>query len=681
MSRGCRMCQRSAHARTTHATNTQPAINPAGQNSLCANVGPPRHNVLVGTTVGIEVQVMSRRITLTFASVDCDRCGGRRLKTQPCAECGRLPLAHETQPDLERRVRAISQIRAAPARELASRPVPHSYDEAVDEVQGLVRNATRALDGLSRGTRSADVVSEALADLDARVAHWTGRQPRPYTNRARSLGRSLQLLRRGLDEFVLALGEPTMLAAQARERRGQDLIDHAVEELQKERQVSEAEALLNAPDALAAVGYSARTTAVDADTLEALDKRLQELAGRDESSHAVGLGLQLHLFRQLMLVVLDFEESLAVANAAEFEIGDLTAICQDPQWQARHGVVTAQFSSAVFNLARIDEANDLEAAGAAMQLVMQCRDGVIRHCLATILASNSHDGSSLMLRTAGSVIKQAARAYPALLLDDNLSEDLRHAGAHYDYDVVDDQFVARTQSGAEIRLDIDDFLDKVLGYVQTSISLLMAVIAAVAVQGIDLDLSRHTPERDLLGAMSLLAGYVGIQDASVRLDRPTLLLEGRGQVPDLTTVAAGLAAIAPDGVEWIKAELTQTDGAIRRWQAPVSAFRAFTLRTSATEDSVELLAYARLMSNIEIDEHPAWDEEMWAGVGVAVANGLAALDIRDQIRLMREVRTLALSNGCERVAYAATQVLRSLRHAPPTVVTVPPAFTRDRTQG
>jgi hypothetical protein len=618
---------------------------------------------------------MSRGMSLMFATITCDRCGGVRLMSQPCAECGLRPRPHETQPDLERRRKLLRELKGAAPMGLDD--VSTNVDDALDEIPTLIRNVTSALARASKTTsRSARGLIEAFAALDARVTFWSQRQPRPATNRGRSLGRSLQLLRRGLGVFADALGEPTMLAAQAKESEGQRLIDAAVEELKSLREIGESEQLLSA-DGLGPIGASARALAGGDEALELLDQKLQRIAGREESDRPLGLGLNLHLFRQLMLALLDIEECLEVARAAEEELGDLSSICLDPGWQARHGVVTAQFSSAAFNLSRIDEENDLEAAGAALQLVMQCRDGVIRHCLATLLATDATAYHALTRRGTGYVIKNSSSRFPQLRLEENLPQGLRHAAAHADYDVVDDMFVTNF-GGTEVRLTLDEFLDQVLGYLQTSVSLLVALLSATSVQGIELEISRHTPERDLLAAMAMLVGFVGFADASVVREQSMLRVAGAGDVERFSTAAAGLAAIAPETVERICAWITDDQGETRVWEAPVAPYREYAMRDPVLSEPDSLIAMAQLMSAVRIDSQSAWNTDVWAGIAMLIFNQTDAWPLRERVRRLREVRDLARANEQPVVGDTITTILRALRQANPSAaVPSSTAFIRE----
>ena len=617
---------------------------------------------------------MQHKISLRFSKISCDRCGGERLMTEACPDCGLRPRPHEVQPDLDRRRRILAEFEATAPSEPGM--VPTDLDSATNEVPELMERVTRALAAAARGGHSARDIVEAFARLDARVAYWSRRHPRPETNRARSLGRSLHLLREGLGVFATALSASNMVEAQARESEGQRLIDAAVAEIATLREIDQSEELLGAPNAFGLIGASARQAGGGDVALAKLDERLRQLAGRSEDPSSLGLGLNLHVFRHIMLVALDLDECLEVARFAENLIGDLSAVCNDPRWQARQGVVTAQFSTAAFNLSRIDEANDLEAAAAALQLVMQCRDGVVRHCLATMAATDAGDFETLTLRGSGAVIKSAARQYPELRLDENLSQLLRHAGAHYDYDIVDDHFVTRDSAGADVSLTVEEFLDQVLGYLQTSVSLLLAVTAAIATQGLDLEVSRHTPERDLLAVMTMLVGFTGFVEPSVTRQGEVLRIAAQGDAGILAVAVAGIAAIAPDNVHEVFARVTETDGSIRTWQAPIGPFHDYLQRPEGGSAVEETIALSRVMSVVRLDSEPLWDADTWSAISMQALSAVTDLPFRERVQLITELRDLARTNGQAEVAETLTHVLQVIRQGSTDAVAVPSAFVR-----
>jgi hypothetical protein len=80
---------------------------------------------------------MPRGITLKFAVIECDRCAGTRLLTQPCPECGLPPRRHETQPDLDRRRRILAELEAAET--APSTLVPEDLGDAAGEILNSYR--------------------------------------------------------------------------------------------------------------------------------------------------------------------------------------------------------------------------------------------------------------------------------------------------------------------------------------------------------------------------------------------------------------------------------------------------------------------------------------------------------------------------------------------------------------
>lgn len=601
---------------------------------------------------------MSRHgMSLSFASIACDTCGATRLMTQRCPVCGFRPRRHETQFDLERRRQVLHAFLTS---DVQLTPVTEGLHDAIALMPTLIADVRRELSRVARGGRDAHGVIQAFARMDSQVAHWSRRHPRPVTNRARAFGRSLSLLRQGYGVFAGALGSDTILIAQDAQTDGQALIDAAVAEIEKLQEISAVEEMLSGSAAFSQVGEAARASAGGEEMLATLDERLREMCGGPTTEAQVGIGLNLLLLRHLTLVLFDLEETLEVADVADAQMTSLPSVCCAPAWQARHGVVTAQFSTAAFNLSFIDESNDLEAATAALQLVMHCRDGIIRHCLATMFADDADDYQRLHQSGAGALIKRAAGEWPSLMLDENLSQVVRHAAAHSDYDIVNDQFVTH-RGGEAVRLDLDEFLDAVLGYFQTAVSLVMALTRATAAQGVELELSRHTSERDLFGVMSLMLGFVGLSEATVERAGSALRIEAVGDPDRMSTAGAAIAAVAPESLTRVEATLRSTSGAIHMWEAPLQAFREYAQRPPADSEVEDVLALARVSATISLDDENVWSGDTWGGVAMVVFNGTAELSCVERVRKFKEVRDLTAAAGLTGVAGGLTVILEGLR--------------------
>lgn len=597
-------------------------------------------------------------MSLSFVTIECDRCAATRLMTQPCPECGLPARRHETQPDLERRRRILREFLAA---DIPVRPVSDDLTDAIASISKIMAEIQGSLSRAARSRRDAHEVVQAFAKMDAQVAHWSRRHPRPDTNRARSFGRSLSLLRQGYGVFAEALGAETMLLAQDLQTQGQELIDAATDEIGKLNEIGEVERLLAGPAAFSQIGESARVAAGGGEMLATLDERLRQMTGGSADPAQMGIGLNLLLLRHLMLVLFDLEQALEVADAAEEHMGLLQPVCNSPRWQARHGVVTAQFSTVAFNLSTLDECNDLEAVTAALHLVMQCRDGIIRHCLATMFATDDADYERLHGQGAGKLIKSAVQRWPGLFLEENLSEPVRHAAAHFDYDIVDDHFITRGSLGEDVPFHIGEFLDAVLGYFQTAVSLVMALTRATATQGIELELSRHTPERDLLGVMSVMLGFLGFSDTTIERADTVLRVAATGDPQQMSTAAAAIAAVAPVDLTHAQATINSSSGDTHSWEAPLQPFRDYASRPPSASEVDDLLALARVVSTIRIDGGSVWDGDRWGGVAMLIFNGTKAMPVVERVRRFREVRDLTSAAGLTEVAGGLTVILEGLR--------------------
>lgn len=621
--------------------------------------------------------LVAKKMSLSFASTTCSRCGGVRLLANACPDCGARPRPREVQPDVVRRQAVLKEFdegRDDYCCDASS--IPRQVEAAMGRVGALTKSLQDALSSAAavRPGAATELVS-AFAELDAFVQVWTRRHPRPHTNRARAFGRSLVLLQQGFEVFTRALAARSIHQAQTIEREGQALIDAGTDAISKLREIASSEDLLSLPDQFNAMGLKARAAGGGDQPLELLDARLQMLAGRSSTEVSVGLGLNLSMFRHMMLACLDLEECLAVTRVAEESIGHLAEICSDPWWQRRHGVVMAQFSSATFKLSRIEEETDLEAVGTVLQLVMQCRDGVIRHCLATLLADDPADYRRLSKSPAGGIIKRSAEWRPGLLLDENLSPLLRHAGAHFDYDIEGGNFVSHHErTGDEIQISIDDFLDHVLGYLQTSVSLIVAIISTIGAQAIDLEISRHTPERDLLATMEVLLGFCGYSAATVSRDGDTLLVTAAGDITNFATPIAGIATVAMDRFQAVRGEITGTDGVIGFWESDTAPFHTYQQRPPAASEADETLAAVSLMSTVRINSESAWSSDQWAAISMHLLKELPSLTLRERVLLVKRLRTSATTAGQAEVATALTAILKAVREPPASTPSIPTAF-------
>ena len=152
------------------------------------------------------------RFELSFAAVDC-QCGGVRLRTAECPECGATPERHDSDAALQRRQRlskrAIDALRpkTSDARTYEDITVPESFDKLA-EATGPFLRALQQFTSSKTDTRD-DVV--AACDEVAALRDQLAQAPtlRPWLFARNEAARVAVGLTQTLSTFVLATSAPT----------------------------------------------------------------------------------------------------------------------------------------------------------------------------------------------------------------------------------------------------------------------------------------------------------------------------------------------------------------------------------------------------------------------------------------------------------------------------------------
>ena len=161
--------------------------------------------------------------------------------------------------------------------------------------------------------------------------------------------------------------------------------------------------------------------------------------------------------------------------------------------------------------------------------------------------------------------------------------------------------------------------------------------------------------------MAVLLGLIGFMDVSVTKDGTELRIAAGGDVTQLATAVAGIAAVAPPYLTRITGVITSKTGRTQRWEAPLEAFRDYAERPTSAYEIDEMIALVRVTSRVRVDSEPVWDGDKWAGVAMLVFNETEGLPLRDRVVRFKEIRDHALANGFVDIASALTTILESLR--------------------
>lgn len=168
------------------------------------------------------------RFELTFAAVDC-KCGGVRLRTADCPDCGATPERHDSDAALQRRQRLSKRaIDALKPTTIVAKPYEDiTVPESFDKLAGATGPCLRALQRFtSSKTETGDDVVAACSEVAA-LRDQLAQAPtlRPWLFARNEAARVATGLTRTLSAFVLATSAPTPEQAKALNVQAQRELD------------------------------------------------------------------------------------------------------------------------------------------------------------------------------------------------------------------------------------------------------------------------------------------------------------------------------------------------------------------------------------------------------------------------------------------------------------------------
>lgn len=615
----------------------------------------------------------ARAISLQFTAKDCSRCGGQRLAGSECPQCGETPAPHEIQLDLDRRRRVVQAFTQGRDAAMLSPTAVASVDSLLEAMESV----QRAVASISRSGSEPDVLLAAFAELDSAVAAWNQPQPRPGRNRARAIGRGARLLQQGWLLFVEALAAPTILDAQELAQRGQELLDEADSALEILREGERFERLAEAGDlrkVFAALGADAAQLIGEPETLTALDRKLAKIYGRDPLP--TGAGVQLHLYRYIAVASLDIEVFGEIARETETIAlnGPVVAeICRTAPWQREHDRVTALLSAAGQGVihSQQEDGTDLEVVKALLEVVVTCRDGIIRHVLATLRAGSEAEYVRLVRGSAGGLIKTSVDRFHGLHLDDGLSPAVRNAGAHLDFDIDDDGLVLISGD----RFSAEEVLDKVLAYLEVAMGMAMGLSLALGQLNVDIASSRHSSRRDREAAINLFLGTIGVTNIEVEhADGIVRVAGSTTRDLDWMSTIAGLTPILEPSVRAVVGTFEVGEDRVAL-EANLSAYRNFASRHRDEDDL--MVDVAEVVAATTVSGASLWSAQQWVVAAAKASEEVDGETLANRVRRIRRFREYARAVGMvEAVAFCSSvlDVIRKPNVGTPTQI--PLAFRR-----
>ncbi|MGM0928850.1 MAG: hypothetical protein ACQEXN_03965 [Actinomycetota bacterium] len=499
--------------------------------------------------------------------------------------------------------------------------------------------------------------------MDQLVASWSNLLPRPQRNRGKVIGRALRTFAEGMEIFVDALCAPDIHAAQRLQRRGNDLLGEAkvvLDELTELDAAEEAFASGSPLDSMNRIGREARVSVGLESSVTELDAALSSGVGWDAAEPGLGLQSQTILLLAQSLFDLEaFTEVVAVADAATTMGGDSLAKSDD--WRRAHARAAAYLASGAMSMHLAISwhgSSDLEAAHSAVMAVATWRDGVLRHALATILASSMDEYDRLVGKSGGHATKKAASAYPGLLLNENLNPALRNAGGHAGLDLT----VDRIRIGDE-EFYVDEFMDKVLAYLETTMATFVGVTLAMTRLGADLSYDAYLAPRDRHAAVALFLGAFSLTCDSVQVDGDALRIQASGPEPDWMTLSAALSAIFPASVE--HAEISLSTGLKKRtFTTSFERVRQYSDGLGQLPVERAALHLSAIVAASRLDGASPWPDEDWNRVVQAVTRRHEDTDLRAWVKDVRNLRDFGREADQRDVVASCESELAQLRRGP-----------------
>lgn len=579
-----------------------------------------------------------RGLKLSFGLITCEKCKAERLLDRNCDDCGARPKAHEVQFDLQRRERVVADFKCR-----RKEPTPGDsvvFEDLGADVERAIDAVLRALAAASRDAKTADALVRAFGLLDQLAVDWNVTQLRPSRNRGRVVGQCMSLFVKGLEQFVEALVAPDMHSARNCERRGNTLIKEAESVQDRLRELDRAEELFAEDDvneSLNIIGIEARETAGLELSLVELDAKLALGVAWDAASS--GMGIQSHVLQLAALNCFDLEHFTAILSESDKAVGRKgSALSESADWRRAHARAGAFLSSALASLHHVIESsgsNEFEVVHRSVESVSTWRDGVLRHALATMLSESTEEYKSLVSKNAGAAIKRAAIELPQLQLNENLSPEIRNAGAHAGFDLSD----------GGVRIDdtwfsLNDFVDKILSYLETTVATFAGVTSAMTRMGADLTYSEYLTPRDRDSAIALFLGVYGLDLKSSTIEGDAIEICATGPSPDWMAFAAALSAVLPESVTDLVFRISNQSGD-QLFETSLAVIREKSDGLSALDTKQTALRMASMISASSLNGSSPWTAEFWAKIANHFTGRNDEENLIDWVKDVRELRESA----------------------------------------
>lgn len=589
-------------------------------------------------------------IDLNFAGIDCLRCGDVRVRGLACPTCGTKPDPRETdaKTNLRRRVAELALERLAA-------PYPDQQPTAPLELLLAIWGELESwiggfLAALRNSADSAKGEVELLESIErfrstrAKLAAVPRR--RPWMGLLSELDELLDKTELIAREYLGAFTAVRPIEAQQAARRGQAAIDTAAARIEPISQRIARWTRIEGADTAEAVmaGLFAETyESTGAKDLGELDRAGQALVSRVTSSSECpdGTGIALVLADVQAQTALNEERFWAVVREVVQLFSRrprrLRIAIQSPSWAADFvQSMESSYGAGVACQALLTAARRAhDDVRALLTLALDLVEGLGKHLVATLLSvQGGPDYEKLRVRDAGALLRNAEQKGLGELIR-GLDRTMRVARAHEEFRIQDEEVVLGGRKLPEVRLGMDELLDRVLTGCESVLAIEVALRTAAAVHKVpvpDLQLIDDlglAPE----DALRVALATAGWSDATVLIEDRVIRVNGRWDLNPRTVVGlVGLllssAPIDVDSVELI----AESASDVVRCEGPLEAFRN---REASADELERELYFVEGLHRWLFNDRPVLSAEHVQKLIAARANDAVRKPLGDAVRELR----------------------------------------------
>lgn len=517
---------------------------------------------------------------LSWAQIECTRCGAARVRGVVCSECGQSPDPREVDPARQKRQRwsndLLSMLDAPAGVPSATIAIPSEvWHQLGSWLEGYLEALARAIEDNSNLPELRDSVAEFIG---WRGAVRSAQRLRPWVAVWHAMDEVMAALETVCRRFLETAGAETPLAAQRAAAAGQRAIDsaaaaasHLNEKLDRWNRITAAE---DPEKALPMWVLSALEAAGVADPLS-LDQSGHALFQQVTGSTGliptgVGVGLRLtHVQAELILDADGLWRSCRSTFHALMERRPrLREILTDPTVIAdlSEAMVTGYDAAVALHAVVATARRTRQEVRALMAFGHSLIEGPGRRLLAITCAVTTRRPYDQLRRADSASLAQMTRQAGLSQIVGGFDRAIRVAKAHEDYSILErDELITIVLSSGpgEVRMTLEVFVDRILAGLEAVLALQTVITCCQAALGLEsasgdvfstLGLETNT----MLGTLLGLAGWTNVTG---RIDGPTLSIAGHGVLtPKSFNLAAMLIPYLPHDVQHLQIETVTSAG-------------------------------------------------------------------------------------------------------------------------